>query len=117
MHSLPAIAFLLLCLVAASPVRAADAPAASDDTDFLFRLGMMEGHLLVGHELIQAHKAEMALPHYGHPVKELYDDTSPYLARQRPMRRLPRRSIRRSSRRSTRRAPLPRRHCAPRCRQ
>jgi hypothetical protein len=83
MRSLSAIAFLLLCLVAGSPVRAADAPAGSDDTDFLFRLGMMEGHLLVGHELFQAHKAEMALPHYGHPVKELYDDLSPYLAQHK----------------------------------
>jgi hypothetical protein len=54
---------------------------AADDTDFLFRLGLMEGHLIVGHELLLANKPEMALPHFGHPVRELYDDVSDYLDR------------------------------------
>jgi len=52
---------------------------AGDDVDFLFRLGMLEGHLMVGHELLQAHQAALALPHFGHPVHELYDDISDYL--------------------------------------
>jgi len=52
---------------------------AGDDVDFLFRLGMLEGHLMVGHELIEAHQASLALPHFGHPVRELYDDISDYL--------------------------------------
>src|SRR5579864_1434372 len=68
--------------LAPPPVQAAaaEAPAApSDDVDFLFRLGMMEGHLMVGHELVQAKQLPLALPHYGHPVKELYDDIGPYL--------------------------------------
>ena len=51
----------------------------SPDVDFLFRLAMLEGHLLVGHELVVAHQVPLALPHFGHPVKELYDDISPYL--------------------------------------
>lgn len=55
---------------------------AADDADFLFRLGMLEGHLLVGQELLQAHQAALALPHFGHPVRELYDDFADYL-RQR----------------------------------
>jgi hypothetical protein len=53
---------------------------AGDDTDFLFRLGMLEGHLIVGHELLQAHQPALALPHFGHPVRELYDDMTDYLA-------------------------------------
>jgi hypothetical protein len=57
--------------------------AVADDTDFLFRLGLMEGHLMVAHELLQAKHPEMALPHFGHPVRELYDDISPYLEAHR----------------------------------
>jgi hypothetical protein len=53
--------------------------AAADDTDFLFRLGMLEGHLIIGHELLKAHQQALALPHFGHPVRELYDDFSDYL--------------------------------------
>jgi hypothetical protein len=73
-----------ISLAITSPVPAAHAaePASakpSDDFDFLFRLGMLEGHLLVGHELVQAKQVALALPHYGHPVKELYDDISSYL--------------------------------------
>ncbi len=62
-------------------VLAADTAASnnSDDTDFLFRLGMVEGHLIVGHELLVAHQNALALPHFGHPVHELYDDLAPYL--------------------------------------
>ncbi|MDA8232118.1 MAG: hypothetical protein M0006_12345 [Magnetospirillum sp.] len=52
---------------------------AGSDTDFLFRMGMLEGHLMVGHELLQAHQPALALPHFGHPVRELYDDFSDYL--------------------------------------
>jgi hypothetical protein len=51
----------------------------ADDTDFLFRLGMMEGHLIIGHELLQADQVALAVPHFGHPVRELYDDVGPYL--------------------------------------
>jgi hypothetical protein len=51
----------------------------SDDTDFLFRLGMMEGHLIIGHELLRNNQIALAVPHFGHPVRELYDDVGPYL--------------------------------------
>lgn len=59
----------------------AERSASEDDTDFLFRLGLMEGHLMIGHELLQAKRPEMALPHFGHPVRELYDDVSGYLTK------------------------------------
>lgn len=54
----------------------------ADDTDFLFRLGMMEGHLMIGHELLLHHHQALALPHYGHPVRELYGDIEDYLAKK-----------------------------------
>ena len=62
------------CLPVAS--RAATAP---DPTDFLFRLGILEGHLMVGHELMQAGRQGLAVPHFGHPVREVYDDLRDYL--------------------------------------
>lgn len=64
-HAIIAAALLL-------PLPAQAAPP--DDIDFLFRLGMLEGHLIVGHELLQARRNGLALPHFGHPVRELYDD-------------------------------------------
>jgi hypothetical protein len=57
-------------------------PASPDDVDFLFRMGLMEGHLMVAHDLLQAKKAQMAQPHFGHPVRELYDDVSSYLKKK-----------------------------------
>jgi hypothetical protein len=66
--------------VGPAPLAAEETRAGSaEDADFLFRLGMMEGHLIVGHELLQAKQVPLALPHFGHPVKELYEDLSPYL--------------------------------------
>jgi len=89
---------LALCVAAGSAVAAPLAPmppapaarpavvrvdfhfgSTDDDTAFLFRLGMLEGHLMIGHELLVAHQPALALPHFGHPVRELYDDFSDYL--------------------------------------
>jgi hypothetical protein len=69
----------------AGPIVAVDAKYgdADDATDFLFRLGMLEGHLMIGHDLLQAKQPSLALPHFGHPVRELYDDISDYLAKNK----------------------------------
>jgi hypothetical protein len=68
--------------VAPPQMRPAVAVAAdeADDAGFLFRLGLMEGHLIIGRELNQAGRPKLGLPHFGHPVRELYDDVSDYLA-------------------------------------
>ena len=63
------------------PIQAAHA-AEPDPVDFLFRMGMLEGHLMVGRELIDANQTRLALPHFGHPVRELYDDISGDLKRR-----------------------------------
>lgn len=75
------LTFALLAALAVSPLAAAPSPqdAAQQDREFLFRLGLMEGHLAVGQELVTAKKAQMAVPHFGHPVRELYDDMVAYL--------------------------------------
>ena len=61
------------------------APAAisnEDHAELLFKLGLLQGHLMVGRELIEANQPRLALPHFGHPVRELYDDIAPELKRR-----------------------------------
>lgn len=57
--------------------------STTDDTSYLFRLGMMEGHLMVGHELLLAQQPGLAMPHFAHPVRELYDDLAGYLVKNK----------------------------------
>ena len=54
--------------------RVAASLKAEDHADMLFKLGLLEGHLAVGRELTEAGAHDLALPHFGHPVRELYDD-------------------------------------------
>ena len=71
---------VLACVLLAAGLPLSGAQAAeTDDADFLFRLGMLEGHLIVGHDLLAAGRNGLALPHFGHPVRELYDDISDYV--------------------------------------
>jgi len=58
---------------------AASANAASEDADFAMRLVLIEGHLQAGRELIEAGQTQNSLPHFGHPVRELYSDMIPII--------------------------------------
>lgn len=61
---------------------ASGAPSASaerEDADFAMRLVLIEGHLQVGRDLIEAGQTQNALPHFGHPVRELYSDMIPVI--------------------------------------
>lgn len=91
---LSAIGILGLCAAAAAapmvvPIQPPALPFVlaaaneADDAGFLFRLGLMEGHLIVGRELIEAGRPQLALPHFGHPVRELYDDIKDYMAEKK----------------------------------
>ncbi|MBW4584313.1 helix-hairpin-helix domain-containing protein [Aetokthonos hydrillicola Thurmond2011] len=42
------------------------------DVDYLVKLGLMKGHLLVAKELLDIKRPAEALPHVGHPIEELY---------------------------------------------
>jgi hypothetical protein len=80
-HLLSVCGLSLLALLANAPARPALAATESEDqaakdTDFLFQIGMLEGHLIVGHELLQAKRPALALPHFGHPLTEIYDNIS-----------------------------------------
>ena len=80
--------------------------AALSDKEYLVRLGLMRGHLLVGHELYGLNALDAARSHSKHPTDELYagmerefgrarhnrirrraDSACPGIARRRPRRR------------------------------
>jgi hypothetical protein len=48
------------------------------DVDMMEKLGLLEGHLLIGRQLLQANMSADAQPHFGHPAEEIYT----YLAAQ-----------------------------------
>jgi hypothetical protein len=54
-----------------------------DNLDLFEKLGLMEGHLMIGKALLDAHMQEAALPHFGHPVRELYDYLKPIFAERK----------------------------------
>ncbi len=58
---------------------------ASDDAEYLYRLGMVRGHLAAFIELYRADAYDMATTHVKHPEGELYADLAPaFEARQAP---------------------------------
>ncbi|WYL97996.1 MAG: helix-hairpin-helix domain-containing protein [Gloeotrichia echinulata IR180] len=44
------------------------------DVDYMTKLGLMKGHLLVAKELLEQNQPKQAEPHIGHPVEEIYVD-------------------------------------------
>ncbi|MBD2499062.1 helix-hairpin-helix domain-containing protein [Anabaena azotica] len=49
------------------------------DVDYMTKLGLMEGHLLVAQELLEQNQPKQAEPHIGHPVEEIYVDVEDQL--------------------------------------
>jgi Helix-hairpin-helix motif len=49
------------------------------DVDYLTKLGLMKGHLMVAKELLDLKQAVQAEPHIGHPVEEIYADVEEQL--------------------------------------
>ena len=49
------------------------------DVDYMTKLGLMKGHLVVAKELLDQQKPEQAEPHIGHPVEEIYVDVEEQL--------------------------------------
>jgi hypothetical protein len=54
------------------------------DVDYMTKLGLMQGHMLVANELLALNLPKQAEPHIGHPVEEIYID----LADQLPERKV-----------------------------
>ena len=57
----------------------ASATGADSDVDYMTKLGLMKGHLLVARELLDQQKPDQAEPHIGHPVEEIYADVESQL--------------------------------------
>jgi hypothetical protein len=49
------------------------------DVDYMTKLGLMKGHLLVAQELLAQNQPKQAEPHIGHPVEEIYVDVEEQL--------------------------------------
>ncbi|MBD2629563.1 ComEA family DNA-binding protein [Trichormus variabilis] len=49
------------------------------DVDYITKLGLMKGHLLVAKELLDQNQPKQAEPHIGHPVEEIYVDVEEQL--------------------------------------
>lgn len=49
------------------------------DVDYMSKLGLMKGHLMVAKELLDQQKPKQAEPHIGHPVEEIYVDVEDQL--------------------------------------
>lgn len=49
------------------------------DVDYMTKLGLMKGHLLVARELLEQQQPKQAEPHIGHPVEEIYVDVEDQL--------------------------------------
>lgn len=86
-------AFTILAFGLAGAARAQHAPQqvregsqreattpAELDADLMEKLGLLEGHLIVGRALLEAGDKAGALPHFGHPVEELYAWLAPRIA-------------------------------------
>jgi DNA uptake protein ComE-like DNA-binding protein len=55
------------------------------DVDYLTKLGLMKGHMMIAGQLLDLKLPKQAEPHLGHPVEEIYVD----LAEQLPERNVP----------------------------
>jgi hypothetical protein len=49
------------------------------DVDYVLKLGLMKGHMMVAKELLDLGKPDQAEPHIGHPVEEIYVDVEDQL--------------------------------------
>ncbi|MFB2769394.1 helix-hairpin-helix domain-containing protein [Pelatocladus sp. BLCC-F211] len=49
------------------------------DVDYMTKLGLMKGHLIVAQELLDQNQPKQAEPHIGHPVEEIYVDVEEQL--------------------------------------
>ncbi len=49
------------------------------DVDYMTKLGLMKGHMIVAGELLALNQPKQAEPHLGHPVEEIYVDVADQL--------------------------------------
>lgn len=87
--TIPAMDDLPLCesrFIRAQYMQGREATAAGSveaDQELLEALGLLEGHMLIGQALMNAQETRLALPHFGHPVNELYTWLESRIAQRR----------------------------------
>lgn len=64
---------------ASEGTRREPATDAERDADLMEKLGLLDGHLLIGRALLDARHPALAAPHFGHPAEELYGYLAPKL--------------------------------------
>lgn len=79
----PAGLDLPICRGGLRGATAVAAPGEAQEADYLEKLGLLEGHLLVGRRLLDANESRLAVPHFGHPIRELYTWLEPRIAARR----------------------------------
>ncbi|MBV6626614.1 MAG: hypothetical protein KI793_27365 [Rivularia sp. (in: Bacteria)] len=52
------------------------------DVEYMTKMALMKGHLLVAKELLDKNEPKQAEPHIGHPVEEIYSDVEKQLAQK-----------------------------------
>lgn len=77
---LTAALLAVLCGCVQTPI--AVPKSAQADADYLFKLGLMRGHLMAGHALYAMGEHAAARTHSKHPSDELYLDLAPALERR-----------------------------------
>lgn len=75
-------ALALGCATGCVPTAPAMPASVRADADYLLRLGLMRGHLLVGHALFSLGESRAARTHAKHPSDELYAGVAPAFARR-----------------------------------
>lgn len=53
------------------------------DVDYMTKLGLMKGHMIIAGELLALNKPDQAEPHLGHPVEEIYVDIEDQLGERK----------------------------------
>lgn len=56
--------------------------AEVEDVEYMTKMALMKGHLLVAKELLDKNEPKQAEPHIGHPVEEIYSDVEAQLERK-----------------------------------
>lgn len=62
-----------------APVAETQISGEAKDVEYMTKMALMKGHLLVGKELLDLNEPKQAEPHIGHPVEEIYSDVESQL--------------------------------------
>lgn len=62
-----------------TPRAPSDVSSERANLDLMEKLGLLEGHMMIGRALLEKGMVSDAMPHFGHPVRELYAYLKPFM--------------------------------------